>query len=284
MDKFAVFILSHGRPDNITTLATLKNEGYTGPLYILCDDEDATLPEYRKRFGDMIQVFNKADTRRRHGVDRILPFDDLNGILEARVASFDVARNLGFDYFLELDDDYKWIGARKVEGRVLRDFHFDDLDAVFAASLKFYKRTGALTMSFAQGGDFIGGADSFESKPPLMRKVMNSFFCTTKRPVDFFGILNEDVNFYTTANMRGDLVLAPKFLYIVQRTTQASAQGMSETYRKYGTFVKSFCSVIAQPSCVKVAMMGDSHLRIHHRIAWSNCAPKILPPEYRKEG
>ena len=39
-DSFCVFILSHGRPDNVITLNTLRREGYTGPWYIVIDNED----------------------------------------------------------------------------------------------------------------------------------------------------------------------------------------------------------------------------------------------------
>lgn len=39
-ENFAVFILSHGRADNIKTIKTLKKQGYTGKIYIIIDDED----------------------------------------------------------------------------------------------------------------------------------------------------------------------------------------------------------------------------------------------------
>ena len=33
-NNFAVFILTHGRPDNVKTLQTLKKCGYTGAIYL----------------------------------------------------------------------------------------------------------------------------------------------------------------------------------------------------------------------------------------------------------
>lgn len=50
-EKFAVFILSYGRPNNIITLNTLKKCGYTGEWYIVIDNEDDTADEYYKNFG-----------------------------------------------------------------------------------------------------------------------------------------------------------------------------------------------------------------------------------------
>ena len=45
MDNFAVFILSHGRPDHIKTLKALQKGHYTGKTYIVIDNEDDTAGE-----------------------------------------------------------------------------------------------------------------------------------------------------------------------------------------------------------------------------------------------
>jgi len=59
---FAIFILTHGRPTNIKTMATLKECGYTGRLYLVVDDEDKTLDKYIANFGkDRVVVFNKKE-------------------------------------------------------------------------------------------------------------------------------------------------------------------------------------------------------------------------------
>ena len=47
-------------------------------------------------------------------------------------------------------------------------------------------------------------------------------------------------------------------------------------------YVKSFYSVMAQPSCVYVKDMDSSHRRIHHMVKWQNCAPMILNPRWKK--
>ena len=47
-NKFAVFILTHGRANNVITYATLKKQGYTGKIYLMIDDEDKQAEEYKK--------------------------------------------------------------------------------------------------------------------------------------------------------------------------------------------------------------------------------------------
>lgn len=58
---------------------------------------------------------------------------------------------------------------------------------------------------------------------------------------------------------------------------------MTEAYSESGTYLKTFYSVMSMPSCVKVGIMGEQHKRIHHRIDWDRCAPKILDEKYRKD-
>ena len=51
MDDFCIFILTHGRPDNVITYDTLKKTNYSGRLYLVIDDEDKSAPEYFKKYG-----------------------------------------------------------------------------------------------------------------------------------------------------------------------------------------------------------------------------------------
>ena len=61
-DNFAVFILTHGRPDNVITYKTLQKCGYTGKLFFIVDNEDKTIERYKENFGrDRVLVFRKKD-------------------------------------------------------------------------------------------------------------------------------------------------------------------------------------------------------------------------------
>ena len=59
-NNFAVFILSHGRADKVITVKSLRNSGYTGKIYIICDNEDEQIPRYQENYGkDNVIIFNK---------------------------------------------------------------------------------------------------------------------------------------------------------------------------------------------------------------------------------
>lgn len=281
---FAIFILTHGRPTNIKTMATLKECGYTGRLYLVVDDEDKTLDKYIANFGkDRVVVFNKKEMADQ--VDEGNNFDERRTITHARNACFKIAKDLGIKYFMELDDDYISFEYRYVSrcGEKLKVHYVSNLDAVLGLYLEFYKATGFSSMAFAQGGDFIGGVENrYATKKPLIRKCMNSFICSTERPFQFIGAMNEDVNTYVTLGSRGVLFGTIPMISLVQTATQSQKNGITDMYLRFGTYCKAFTTVMMHPSSVRISMMNTSNPRIHHLIKWQNTTPMIVSEQHRK--
>ena len=280
MKKFAVMILSNGRPDNIKTISTLRRQGYTGDIYVICDNLDKTLPEYQKRYGDKVYVFDKEKYYEK--IDTMDRFHKLNTILYARNASQDIAKALGLDVFVQLDDDYLIFEHKYIEDGKLRAIPFKNLDKVFNATINFLYDTNALTVAFAQGGDFIGGANNDLMKNNLKRKAMNSFFIRTDRPFEFIGTINEDVNTYTSLGSKGELFLTFRDVSLTQTETQSNKGGMTGVYLESGTYLKSFYTVICSPSFTTIQKMGNKNMRLHHNIKWNNAVPQIVDEKYKK--
>jgi len=59
INNFCAFILTHGRPDNVKTYATLRKHGYTGKIYLIIDNEDKTAKQYYKKYGNEVIMFDK---------------------------------------------------------------------------------------------------------------------------------------------------------------------------------------------------------------------------------
>lgn len=278
---FAVFILTHGRPGRVVTLDTLRRCGYTGRWYMVVDNEDDSVDEYRERYGsDRVIVFDKEleakltdsmDTSENRGV-----------IVYARNVCFRLASELGLTYFLELDDDYKWMEHRYIEDGRLKSVEVADADGLFEAYCEFLRVSEAQSVAMAQGGDFIGGAMSNNFRSGCLRKAMNTFFCMTERPFRFVGRVNEDVNTYVGLGQTGMLFLTAVGANIVQLPTQSNAGGMTGEYLSSGTYVKSFYTVMIAPSCVRVKTMGNKHRRMHHHIDWRYAVPKIVSGRHCK--
>lgn len=284
-DSFCVFIISHGRPDKVITLRTLRKAGYTGPTFIVCDNEDKAIDDYRKNYGTgMVLVFDKPHYASL--VDSCDNFENRRTTTHARNACFDLAKERCFEYFLVLDDDYasfRYLFNRAGEFQRVKVGKMDDVASACCRWMESDARISSVC--FLQGGDVVGGGECTNFKnqifPFKKRKAMNSFFCKTSRRFWFFSRLNEDVNTYLGLGMRGMLFFSIQDLMLNQAQTQATAGGMSEAYLASGTYVKSFYSVMLYPSFAKVTALKSMN-RLHHKISWNNAVPKIIGEEHRK--
>ena len=280
-NKFAVFILTHGRPDNIKTVQSLKKSGYTGKTYFIIDDEDETADQYKANFGakNVIQ-FSKEDASKITDIGDSL--QSLRGVTYARNISQKIAKDLGLDYMLQLDDDYTTFCHRYTEGNVIKSKTIRNFDLIVDTIIQFMKDSGATTIAMSQGGDHIGGIDGSIDKG-ILRKAMNSFMMDTNKPINFLGRINEDVNAYVVSGALGDLFFTVMNLQLTQVQTQKSKGGLTEIYLDSGTYVKSFYTVMMAPSCVSVRTMGERNRRFHHSIRWDNAVPKIVSSRYRNQ-
>lgn len=285
-NDFCVFILTHGRPNRVYTYDTLKECGYSGDLFLIVDNEDETVEEYKKIYGDKVLIFDKQREFIRTDTPDLST--DKRCIIYARNICFDIAKEKGYRYFLELDDDYTSFCFRYPECGSLKSKRIKNINLIFQYFCEFLEESGALTVAFAQAGDFIGGlkatgGGAYSKK--VLRKAMNSFFCSTERPFRFVGRINEDVNTYTSLSNKGNLFFTITDIALNQKQTQTNSGGMSEMYIDNGTYVKSFYTVIYSPQAVTVERMGgNTYHRIHHHIDWSKCAPMILSDKYKKRG
>lgn len=281
-NNFAVFILTHGRPDNVKTLSTLKKSGYTGKIYFIIDNEDKTINKYINNFGsEYVKVFDKnavADE-----TDEGNNFDERGCPIHARNASFEIAREIGITYFMLLEDDYTYFDYRLFINEKAIVTPVKNLDNFLYKMIQYYKAYNFKSIALSQGGDFIGGLDNGKQLYRFSkRKCMNSFLCSTEREFRFIGQLNDDVNTYITLGSRGDLFFTIPFVSLTQVATQKQKSGMTDTYLKYGTYCKSFTTVMMHPSGVKVSMMNSNNPRIHHSIKWVNTTPMIIDEKYKK--
>jgi hypothetical protein len=282
-NNFCAFILTHGRPDKVITYKNLRRCGYTGKIFIVVDNEDKCVSQYIETFGEEnVLIFDKLAISKTF--DEYDTFDDRRSIVYARNVCFKLAKKLGYNYFIQLDDDYTIFRYRWMQGEALKSLIIHNLDEVFYSYLKYYINTPQiLTIALSQGGDFICGASTFKVwQKRTKRKAMNSFICSTYRPFNFLGRINEDVNTYTLLGSRGGLFLTFPDAMLDQRTTQSNSGGMSDIYNLMGTYVKSFYTVLAMPSSVHVGALPSTQSRLHHLIKWPNTVPCIISEDYKK--
>lgn len=280
---FCVLILTHGRAKKVVTHKTLRNQGYTGKILIVLDNEDSTIDEYKEIYKDDVVVFDKlAESKTFDTADN---FNERRTIVYARNASFKIAEDKGYKYFLQLDDDYSNFNYKFNSELEYISKKVTNLDQLFKKTLEYFISTpkNVKSIAYMQGGDFIGGAAGNTAKNLIVkRKAMNTFFCSIDRPFKFLGRINEDVNTYTKQGNKGDIFFSIPLISISQKQTQSNKGGMTDVYLDGGTYLKSFYSIIFMPSSVVISLMGTSTKRLHHKINWNKTAPKILHEKYKK--
>ena len=274
---YAVIIPTHGRYDRVFTIDSLRKSGYTGDIYLLCDDEDKQLEQYKEKYGDKVIVFSKDEYIGKF--DKMDNFGNKACVVYARNAMWDAAKKIGLKFFIVADDDYTMYRFRIDNKQCYRtNIQIKNMDAVFNAYFDFLKKSNVDTVCFAQDGDYIGGFSNSKIsggyKP--YRKMMNLYFFNVDRPLEFKGTINEDLTSSVTEGVLGKKILTCMMTSLLQKETQSNLGGLTEIYLELGTYVKSFYSVMAAPSCVKVALMGDKQMRLHHAVTWKNAVPKII--------
>lgn len=284
-NDFAIFVLSHGRADSLKTIPTLLDRGYTGRWYVILDNEDDQIDAYKTRFGEEhIIVFDKLAISKTF--DIMDNFDGRQVPTYARNAVYQIAKDLNLKYFFEADDDLTCFRARVLDSEgVLRTVYFTDMDKVVTAYLDYMDSAERIdVLAFGQTGDLIGGSGSKLFTNGYIRKAMQGFFVRVSNPITYVGRFNDDVNAYVDAGKTGFLLITYKDVIMDTLETQKNKGGITENYKKYGTYVKSFYSVILDPSCVSISTMGDGKYRIHHKIDWENAVPKIISDTFKKGG
>lgn len=277
---FAVFILSHGRADTILTYKALRDGGYTGRTYVVIDNEDDQEEMYRQKFGDDIIQFDKRDYLEKTDLGD-LDTDRRIGVF-ARNFIQDEAKRLGYKFHLQLDDDVHGFGYRFVQDGRLRCVKCNHLDEVFDGMVELMQETSITSLSFGLSSYYLDGAENNNVQEGMIRKTMTTFLMRADDLQYFHMRMNDDITTSLINGMRGKLYYTYMPVMVYVDLTQVQHGGMTDIYKKNGTYRKSFYSVMCCPSCVKVSAMGITAYRIHHEISWNNAVPKLLSERWCK--
>lgn len=279
--NFALFIITHKRPDNQLTLKCLKRAGYTGKVFLVCDTGDPTLDQYKEKYGDKVVTFKKKDYI---GKFDIMINEQIMGIATyARAALYDIAKKMGLDYIVVMDDDYTGFYTKIDEECNYVDTRVMEMDKLIHYHLKYLHNANLDALAFAQAGDFIGGENGGFNRRnlPILRKIMNVFFFDVDKPVYYHGAMNDDVIAGITLARQGRIALTPTLVSTVPAPTQSISGGLTELYKDNGTYTKSMYSVVASPSSVTTKYQ-DAVSRVHHWINANKTYPCIISDKHKK--
>lgn len=247
MNECAIFILSNGRPDKVKTYDYLKTS-FSGDVYILCDDQDETLPYYKDKFGSKVIVFDKDEW-----VKKSDPMDNFNSkksVLYARNAVFEIAAAMGYRYFAMADDDIKDLQFRYEHDGKLLAKPVSNLDKVIDYIVQLMSATAISYFSFGTDKNFIGGVQNRNFQKKVIDKVYNFIICKSGQQHSYKGIMNEDEIHNVISLSTGVLLKSLTAIQIVMEPVgKAETGGNSETYKENGyySFTRNFYPIIACP-------------------------------------
>lgn len=278
MKDFAIFILTHGRPDNQKTASALYKSGYTGKIYYVVDDEDRTLPQYEIIYGEDVIVFNKENYVQKTDTAEIHP--NRNFAVFARNAIEDIAREMGYEYFGMFDDDILKFRYRWEEENKLRSLNVHNMDKVIEYTLDFMEDCNIATMSFGINTNFMPKIELQDFTDSKYRMCFNSYIRNAKFKVDWKLNMWEDVITSVLSNKYGQLWLqSPSIQMDMTAIGKENIGGNSEAYRNVKLLHQLFYTQIACPDCFYIRLSPDK------MVPWSNykaMCNKLISSKYKR--
>lgn len=276
-NDFAVFILTHGRADKQITLKTLYNSGYTGKTYLVVDDEDSQLLEYKKKYGEMVITFSKKEVEKQF--DTMTNKKEYRSVVFARNAVFEIAKSIGIKWFFTCDDDISNLSYRIPHDGKLKGFNVKNADRLFSDMVEFAERNNISVFGFSQAGAYVGGMNSKKYQQGCQRNISQMMMYNSDDRVTIRGLFNEDLHLSIDVGLQGKIGLATMLVCITSPERMTNKGGLHDLYKENNTYVRDFYSKIAHPSVVNfVEKNGEWHIRINHKAF----APMILSGRYKK--
>lgn len=275
--EFAIFILSHGRADTMTSWNTLRECGYTGQIFVVIDTEDDQRDRYIENFGaENVKIFDKDDY-----IDTFDSFDNFrkkSAVIFARLASQDMAAKMGLKYYAQFDDDLDQMYFRWAEGETLKGCKVKSFDSVVAAMCEFMEVNENIAMlALGTQAMTIGGANgNFKRGLAWMGSCV--FFLKTERHVPWCCTINEDNCTQIRLAMDGKMSFSLSSIVTMDKEFDG---GMQAAYSD-GKWQHNFARVLLAPSACYIGSKRLKNGQVKVVTKGERIFPKILSDKYKK--
>lgn len=273
-----LYIISKGRPQ-CTTAKTLKRIGYIGEWFIVCGNNDETLPQYIEKWGkEKVLVFDWYEQIKHTDVMDNFGFENMpSGASPVRNAVFDFSRARGEIRHWQMDDDFTnfYLTSLK-ENKNIR------LDGVLL--YKWLCRVARYAHDARLSN--IGITQSDEAYPSNAKKAGNRVYGVHNMSNDpqitpeWKGRFNDDTIHAINVHRLGmGKEFQFRFLSFVTKRTQAEKGGLTDMYQNLGTVRKTAYLMLIAPNAAKLTI---KHKRYHHDVSWEKLIVKTISERWRK--
>lgn len=273
-----IYIISKGRPRCLTG-EVLKKMNYSGEWFIVCGNNDETIPEYQKIWGkkriivfDWLSEAKESDLLDNFGIENMS-----SGAVPVRNAVRKISAERGELRHWQLDDDYysfKHITKDFKRNYVIRNGKFFENELYRIAS--FAHKAKLSNTGFCLGMEsFPSDANKFGSRVFNAHNLPSTedLFTTWR------GRMNDDLINAIEVYHKGRKEMSFKFISLILKPTQSEAGGNSDIYKDWGTIRKTAYAVMIEPNAVKLVIKFG---RYHHLVNWRKLTPKTIREEYAR--
>lgn len=274
-----VYIISKGRP-RCTTARTLVDLDFPGEWFIVCGNNDETLPEYRRNWGERVLVFDWHEE-----IETTETMDDLgfeamaSGAVPVRNATARISRERGERRHWQFDDDYD--SFHLLDASEMRNRRITDGRVLYDRMLQIAEwadRCGMANAGFALS-TMEGCPD--KALAGCIKRIFNAHNMASEGPLftRWRGQMNDDLINALDTWRTGGCEFAVKYMQLHMEPSQQEAGGLTDLYEAEGTVRKTAYAVLANPQAVKLVKEFG---RYHHRVNWGRVVPKLVSDRYRK--
>ena len=273
-----IYLISKGRPQ-CRTAATLTKMEYPGEWFIVCGNNDNTLPEYKEKWGDeRVIVFDwykqikETDTLDNFGFDT-MP----SGAVPVRNATIEISRRRGEKRHWQLDDDYNGFFLTNSNLIKKKRLNGEELQWWLCRIAKFAADANLPNCGFSLG--------TMESTPEQAKKLGTRVFNAHNQSSEGVATrwrsrLNDDlINAIETHRLGQKVEFSFKFLALTMTPSQQEAGGLSDIYKDEGTVRKSAYPILIAPNAAKLVINFG---RYHHAVNWKRIRAKLISGKWQK--
>lgn len=274
--NYAIIIKSHKRANTQLTLDELMKLNYKGDIYIIVDDEDPQLEEYKEKYGDMIKIFSKDEMLKY--ADTLDNFNNKNNALLPAIYAKKLAEDMKLDYYFLMDDDISSIRERYEEDLMLKGRNIKDINKIIYLFIEYMEKANISCLSFGNEGSYLGGIKG-KFKNGIGRNNTQNFLIKVKDNINFLGTRNEDFNMMAKYSKIGRIIFEIFRIGIRSPERGTNAGGLQEDYNEAGFYTANFYSIILAPYCCKLAYKNKKIILVRD---WNKFCPKIISEVYKK--
>lgn len=275
-----IYIISKGRPQ-CKTAETLKRMKYPGEWFIVCGNNDETLPEYQKLWGDKVLVFDwyeeikTTDTLDNFGFEK-----KGSGACPVRNATRRISEERGEKRHWQFDDDY--ISFARYDAKTKKNKTIKDGRILFSTMYRIAEY--GLKTEMPNIGFCLSTAEAIPTNRLSFAKRIFNAHNMPSDPASFqkwVSRMNDDTIHAMNVWRSGRYEMQLKYLQIGMKPSQMEKGGLSEMYKSDGTVRKTAYLFLIAPSASKLVIRYG---RYHHQVEWDRIVPKLIRTEYQKLG